>query len=103
MSTGPAPSSWSGRFASYQTIGYTVDSILKGSPAGTQVSVMHPLVNGSHTADTANIGLSSSLFSVGNRLIILASVTGQSVVDEDENLGAVPFSDSNEHTIKAML
>jgi hypothetical protein len=102
-SIGAAPVRWSGRYASYQTIGYSVDSVLKGNFADAQLSVQHPVVDGSRTADAVNIGLSSTLFGVGNRLIILASITGPSVFDVDENFGVLPFSDANQQAVRASL
>lgn len=101
---GPAPSSWSGLVPTHQQVTYRVDSTLKGRLAGSSVEVGHAVVQGSQTAGTNGPGLSGSRFAVGSKHLVIVTVPASGpALDEDADLGTIPFSTANEAALRALL
>jgi hypothetical protein len=98
---GPSPGFWSGVAVARQTVTYEVKEVMKGSWADPSVKVAHLLVLGSPHADQEKAGLSPQVFAVGNKLIVFAKkgADGKGFEDFDENLGTLPFSESNEEML----
>jgi len=89
-----SPGIWSGTFASYQAIRYHVTRPLKGDvKINQEVTVMHPLVQGSALADTAHAQLSPTWFSIGRELIVFAKRKGERLICLSETDGVAVPSD----------
>lgn len=99
---GPAPSFWSGRFPTYQTVKYDVSEVIKGN-AISEITVSHIVVSGSKTARRDEPGLSPSVFQKGNRLIVIAVKSDQGEWKSlDENMGALPHSEETLKKIESL-
>ena len=51
IAIGPKPGFWSGQFAAFQDVHYTVIESMRGSVAAKEIAVRHPVVKNSETAD----------------------------------------------------
>lgn len=90
-----SPGVWSGAFASYQAVRYHVTRPLKGDvKAEQEVTVMHPLVQGSALADTGQAQLSPARFSIGHELVVFAKRKDDRWICISENDGVAEPSDA---------
>lgn len=110
---GTAPDMWSGIVWSTQGVTYNVDSVLKGSLADASITVYHLVVDDTRQSSDAP-GLDSTIFAVGNKLIVTIKQnpnlvnlgTGWEIpryIDFDENFSSIPWSQQNENVIKNMI
>lgn len=92
VSVGEAPGDWSGYTNTYQTVRYKVDRVLKGKETAREISVDHVVVYGGLTAQPGETpGLSTELFSVNAKLIVLARKAQSGAYKGlNENYSAVP-------------
>jgi hypothetical protein len=70
LEIGKEPGFWSGYFATFQTVHYRIVEVIKGSLEENEISIRHPVVKNSRTADKSKPKLSSIIFAKGNRLIL---------------------------------
>jgi hypothetical protein len=88
-----SPGIWSGTLATFQAVQYRVVRVLKGAPPDETVTVLHPLVARSRTADEHEARLRESLFDGARTLVVFARLDNGKLVSFDENWGVVPASD----------
>jgi len=114
---GTAPGFWSGIAMSTQAVTYDVDEVLKGSYSESSITINHLVVDGTRQADDADAetaGLSSSVFAVGNRLIVFSKQNteyvslgsdyeGPEYIDVDANYGTIPYSSQNQSVVEGMI
>jgi hypothetical protein len=95
LELGPQPNDWSGYASAFQNARYKIVRIMKGAYGASEISVNHIVVYGSKTAQAGETpGLSSSLFSPNNELIVFAKKTESGQwKDTDEILGTLPATD----------
>jgi hypothetical protein len=105
LSLGKPPANWSGYLPAYQSVRYKVEKFLKGQIQTPEIEVNQIVVWGSKTAQAGDApGLSTALFSVGSKLIVFTQKTQDGVYKElDENLGAIPFSETSLQKVEAAL
>lgn len=114
---GTAPGFWSGIAMSTQAVTYDVESVLKGSYTEATITINHLVVDGTRQADddeAATAGLTSSIFAVGNRLIVFSKQNtgytslgtdyeGPQNIDVDPNYGTIPYSSQNQSVVEGMI
>lgn len=90
----PAPGAWSGTFAFYQGVRYRVVAIAKGAaPVGETLTILHPVVAGSPTADQRHPKLRSSLFDPAHTLVVFARTEKGQLYCLNENDGVLPLNE----------
>jgi len=91
-SLGSPPPAWSGVFAAYQPVHYHVVKWLRKPAPGNErdgITVFHPVVAKSRTADPDHPKLLESLFHPGAELILLLRVKDSRFETFDENYGVI--------------
>jgi hypothetical protein len=92
-SVGAPPGGWSGAYAAWQGVEYTIVRYLKKPQkeiTATSVTVFHPVVGKSRTADEAQPRLRESIFRPGAELILLIRQKDSRLETFDENFGVLP-------------
>ena len=99
------PREWSGCGNSYQTVKYKIVRIIKGQYGASEISVDHVVVYGSKTAQAGDTpGLSRSMFSPNNELIIFARKADSGRwKDTDEVHGALPATDEWQQKVESVI
>ena len=114
---GTAPGFWSGIAMSTQAVTYNIDEVLKGSYTESSLTINHLVVDGTRQADDADAdtaALTSSIFAVGNKLIVFSKQNtgytslgtdyeGPENIDVDPNYGTIPYSAQNQSVVEGMI
>lgn len=87
------PKAWSGTLVIYQAVTYRVTRVVTDRAGrlstGAELTVRHPVVAQSATADTTEPQLRPALARVGNAVIVLAAWSDDRWTSTDENHGLV--------------
>lgn len=90
-----------------QSVKFKVEELLKGvlPPGTSELEIEHVVVVGSRTADPSAEAnrLSPTLFSPGNRLIIVAKRQNSTWLNFDENYGVIIANESNITAMKELV
>ena len=102
---GKPPNDWSGCGNSFQSAKYKILRIIRGQYGASEISVEHVVVYGSKTAQPGETpGLSSSMFSPNNELIVFAKKTDSGRwKDTNEVYGALPATDEWQKKVESAI
>jgi hypothetical protein len=114
---GTAPGFWSGIAMSTQAVTYDIDEVLKGAYTESELTINHMVVDETRQADDADAAtpaLNSSIFAVGNQLIVFSTQNteytslgtdyeGPEYIDVDANYGTIPYSSQNQSVVEGMI
>jgi hypothetical protein len=97
-----APEMWTGSKLSYQNVDYIVKETLKGDMLSGTITVRHPVVKESVTALTTEPGLSTTLFKIGNPVILFLQTGSDGLETFDEDYGVIAATPKNISAIKGL-
>ena len=103
VAVGPSPGVWSGLVETYQEATYRVKTFLPRKAdlrKPDRLTVRHPLVAGSLTADAAQPRLNMELFRVDSELVLFLTQRKDTWATTDENYGVLRMTAEIEELLR---